>query len=140
MSIRGSLIRSVGGVLFSLSLTLGLLEATLRLAPGLLGGNLANAVYSAFRDWPLGMYVHDPVIRMHFMRPDFATRAYWNGYWWTHRTDAWGFRNPRDLVPGSVMPPYPWIVNNPEEFTAMVAYLQTLGRAKDWRPDKDYER
>ena len=44
MSIRGSLIRSVGGVLFSLSLTLGLLEATLRLAPGLLGGNLANAL------------------------------------------------------------------------------------------------
>jgi len=26
------------------------------------------------------------------------------------------------------------------EFTAVVAYLQTLGRAKDWRPDKDYER
>ena len=27
-----------------------------------------------------------------------------------HRTH---FRNPRDLVPGSVMPPFPWIVNNP---------------------------
>ena len=54
-----------------------------------------------------------------------------------HRTH---FRNPRDLVPGSVMPPFPWIVDNPEEFTSLVAYLQTLGRAKDWRPDKDYER
>jgi cbb3-type cytochrome c oxidase subunit II len=54
-----------------------------------------------------------------------------------HRTH---FRNPRDLVPGSVMPPYPWIVENQEEFTAMVAYLQSLGRAKDWRPDKDYEK
>jgi cytochrome c oxidase cbb3-type subunit 2 len=54
-----------------------------------------------------------------------------------HRTH---FRNPRDLVPGSIMPPYPWIANNEEEFQAVVAYLQTLGRAKNWRPDNDYER
>ena len=38
------------------------------------------------------------------------------------------------------VPPFPWLVENPEEFAAMVAYLQTLGRAKNWRPDKDYER
>ena len=38
------------------------------------------------------------------------------------------------------MPPYTWIVNNPEEFNALVAYLQTLGRAKDWRPANDYEK
>jgi len=50
------------------------------------------------------------------------------------------FRNPRDLTPGSIMPPYPWIANNPEEFDSLVAYLQTLGRAKDWRPDNDYEK
>ncbi|MEQ1948243.1 MAG: cbb3-type cytochrome c oxidase subunit II [Bryobacteraceae bacterium] len=54
-----------------------------------------------------------------------------------HRTH---FRNPRDLVPGSIMPPFPWIVDNPEEFKAMVAYLQTLGRAKNWRPTNDYEQ
>ncbi|MEQ1884786.1 MAG: cbb3-type cytochrome c oxidase subunit II [Bryobacteraceae bacterium] len=54
-----------------------------------------------------------------------------------HRTH---FRNPRDLVPGSIMPPFPWIVDDPEEFKAMVAYLQTLGRAKDWRPANDYEQ
>lgn len=50
------------------------------------------------------------------------------------------FRNPRDLVPGSVMPPFPWIAGNGPEFQDMVAYLQTLGRAKNWRPDGDYER
>ena len=54
-----------------------------------------------------------------------------------HRTH---FRNPRDLVPGSVMPPFPWIADNPEEFDALVAYIQTLGRAKNWRPDNDYEK
>jgi cytochrome c oxidase cbb3-type subunit 2 len=50
------------------------------------------------------------------------------------------FRNPRDLVSGSIMPPYPWLVTNQEEFKAIVAYLQTLGRAKNWRPDNDYEK
>ncbi|MFN7932131.1 MAG: cbb3-type cytochrome c oxidase subunit II [Bryobacteraceae bacterium] len=54
-----------------------------------------------------------------------------------HRTH---FKNPRDLVPGSIMPPYPWIANNEQEFTAMVAYLQRLGRAKHWRPDNDFEK
>ena len=54
-----------------------------------------------------------------------------------HRTH---FRNPRDLVPGSVMPPFPWIVQNQEEFTSLVAYIQTLGRAKNWRPNNDYEK
>ena len=54
-----------------------------------------------------------------------------------HRTH---FRNPRDLVPGSIMPPFPWIANNEQEFNALVAYIQTLGRAKDWRPDHDYEK
>ncbi|MEW5983236.1 MAG: cbb3-type cytochrome c oxidase subunit II [Acidobacteriota bacterium] len=54
-----------------------------------------------------------------------------------HRTH---FRNPRDLAPGSIMPPFPWIAANEEDFQAMVAYLQTLGRQKDWRPDHDYEK
>ena len=48
-------------------------------------------------------------------------------------------RNPRDLVPGSIMPPFPWIADDREEFEALVAYLQKLGRAKNWRPDQDFE-
>jgi cytochrome c oxidase cbb3-type subunit 2 len=54
-----------------------------------------------------------------------------------HRTH---FRNPRDLVPGSVMPPYPWLAADPKELGALAAYLQSLGRAKNWRPDNDYEQ
>lgn len=59
----------------------------------------------------------------------------YNTQW--HRTH---FRNPRDLVPGSVMPQFPWIANNEADFQAIVAYLQTLGRAKNWRPANDYEK
>jgi cytochrome c oxidase cbb3-type subunit 2 len=54
-----------------------------------------------------------------------------------HRTH---FRNPRDLVKGSVMPPFPWLLTNPGEFQAITAYMQTLGRAKNWRPANDYEK
>jgi cytochrome c oxidase cbb3-type subunit 2 len=50
------------------------------------------------------------------------------------------FRNPANLVPGSVMPPFPWIVNDPAELDALVAYVQSLGHAKDWRPEGDFER
>ncbi len=56
-----------------------------------------------------------------------------------HRTH---FNNPRDLVPGSVMPPYPWLLtgNGGRDLDDLVAYLQTLGRGRNWRPHDDYER
>jgi hypothetical protein len=93
----GPFARRLAGIAFSAGLTLALLEASLRAAPDMLGGNLANSMNSAFRDWPLGFNVRDPEVPMNFMLPRYETRAYWNGYWWWHRTDAWGFRNPSDL-------------------------------------------
>ena len=52
------------------------------------------------------------------------------------------FKNPRDLVPGSVMPPFPWLLtaNDGQDFQDVVAYVQTLGRSVNWRPGNDYER
>jgi cytochrome c oxidase cbb3-type subunit 2 len=50
------------------------------------------------------------------------------------------FRDPRALVPGSAMPPFPWIASDPKELDSLVTYIQTLGRAKDWRPAHDYEQ
>ena len=51
------------------------------------------------------------------------------------------FKNPRDLVPGSAMPPLPWLVtdNDGQDFEDLVAYMQSLGRSRNWRPDNDYE-
>ena len=50
------------------------------------------------------------------------------------------FKNPRDLVKGSIMPPFPWIAKDPAELEALIAYMQNLGRGKDWRPANDYEK
>ncbi len=56
-----------------------------------------------------------------------------------HRTH---FRNPRSLVKGSVMPPFPWLLdkNGGGDFEDLVAYLQRLWRTVAWRPNNDYER
>ena len=86
-----------------------------------------------------GEYVHDAP---HFLGtrrigPDLArVGGKYDKSW--HRTH---FRNPRDLVPGSIMPPYPWLLdeNGGQDFEDLTAYIQTLGRGVDWRPDQDYE-
>lgn len=56
-----------------------------------------------------------------------------------HRTH---FNNPRDLVPGSVMPPFPWLIqaNGGKDFEDLVPYIQTMGRTVAWRPQDDYEQ
>ena len=86
-----------------------------------------------------GEYVHD---RPHLLGtrrigPDLARVG---GKYSTSWHQA-HFRNPRDLVPGSIMPPYPWLLekNNGQDFIDLVAYIQTLGRSRDWRPENDYE-
>jgi cytochrome c oxidase cbb3-type subunit 2 len=46
---------------------------------------------------------------------------------------------PRDMVPGSVMPSFRYL--GAGELRALTAYLQTLGRAHDWRSGQgDYEQ
>ena len=52
------------------------------------------------------------------------------------------FRNPRHLVPGSIMPPLAWLVDRKggKDFEDLLSYIQTLGRGIKWRPDNDYEQ
>ncbi len=50
------------------------------------------------------------------------------------------FRDPRALVPGSVMAPFPWIAQDPVKFDQLVTYIQSLGRVKAWRATQDYEQ
>ena len=52
------------------------------------------------------------------------------------------FNNPRELVKGSVMPPFPWVLtgNGGQDLTDLIAYIQTLGRTIPWRPNNDYEQ
>ena len=77
LSIRPWLQR-LAGPAFSLLLVLALLEGVLRFGPPVLGGRVANAVYSAYSGDR--MYFEDKELNTKFMFPDYTTRTYWNGY------------------------------------------------------------
>ncbi len=89
---RGSLKLLVALVLF-----LGTLELYLAVFPDTLPPRLGNYAFSKYGAFPGGMYFYDPVTDMNFLKPDFETEAYFNGYRWHHRTDSLGFRNPPRL-------------------------------------------
>lgn len=71
------------------------IEVLLRLRPDLLGEQFSNKVFSKYTTRPDGIYYKDPSMKMQFMKPNFVTENYWNGYRWHHETDDLGFRNPR---------------------------------------------
>jgi hypothetical protein len=93
LKARGSAILAA-----SLGVALGsvVVEVALRAFPGLLSGPIANATYTAYGMRSYGIYFVDRDSGLPFMKPGFEVDNYWNGYFWKHRTDASGFRNPSD--------------------------------------------
>jgi len=81
---------------------LGALELLLRARPTLLGAAYANGVLSKYTDAEGGIYYKDRQAGTHFMIPNFTTRMYYNGYTWTHQTDALGFRNQTLSIPADI--------------------------------------
>ena len=84
---------TVGLTLFVLA---GLLEVLLRARPTIFGQHLGNYVFFRYGTGPGEMYYMAPGIDAFMMWPEFETDAYYNGWSWSHRTDARGFRNPPD--------------------------------------------
>jgi hypothetical protein len=73
--------------------TVGLMEGTLHLFPGLLHGWLGNYVYDSYAT-DGGIYELDPHLGR-ALRPGVRRQMYWNDHRWTHRTNAAGYRGPR---------------------------------------------
>ena len=71
----------------------GGLELTLRLAPGILTGAVANRAYGGYHAGPGGIYERDDHLGYVF-RPSLSRRIYWNGHWWTHEANAARYRGP----------------------------------------------
>lgn len=71
----------------------GLTEAVLRGAPGLLSGAMANAAFGGYHGERDGIYELDPYVGT-ILRPGFSRRMYWNGHTWHHETNELGFRGP----------------------------------------------
>jgi hypothetical protein len=87
----------------AIAVALGVVEIVLRARPTLLGQAFANGVLSKYSDREGGIFYKDRQAQMRFMIPEFTTSMYANGYVWTHRTDALGFRNPRLSMPTDIV-------------------------------------
>ncbi len=90
-------------VIAATAVALGSLELLLRAQPTLLGPAFANGVLSKYTDGDGGIFYKDRQAQTRFMIPNFTTRMYWNGYVWTHQTDALGFRNKALSIPSDVV-------------------------------------
>ncbi len=101
--MRRRLVRATLGLLAAASLFVLTLELLLAVWPTLLPPRLGNHAYSKYGVFPGGIHFYEPQSALHFMRSNFETRAYFNGYTWTHRTDSLGFRNPRQLTDRSLL-------------------------------------
>jgi hypothetical protein len=107
---RAGLRRRLGGfalnallVLLALAVVLGGLELLLRARPTVLGYPFANGVLSKYTDGEGGIFYKDRQAQTRFMIPNYTTRMYANGYVWTHRTDALGFRNQPLSIPADIV-------------------------------------
>ncbi len=72
--------------------TLGLVfELVLRLAPGLLSGQVANVAYTGYHWQKGGIYGLDDHLGP-TMLPGVRRATYWAGRWWRHQANADGYR------------------------------------------------
>lgn len=101
-SLRPVLVRALLLIVSTGICLLGL-ELVLRAQPSLLGDVFANGVLSKYHTGPGGIYYRDPKLGIHFMIPNMKTQMYYNGYVWTHETDAYGFRNKQTAIPADIM-------------------------------------
>ncbi len=79
--------------IMSLGLFFFLVELILTAFPLLLGQDFANMVWSQYHDYDDGIYYFDPELKINFMKKNYETTCYFNGYQWKHQTDNRGFRN-----------------------------------------------
>lgn len=87
---KSNIILLLGTIIFSLLLFVTIL----RLYPLILGQDFANLVLTKYHSGIGGIYEYDAESRMNFMKPNYNTIMYYNGYEWEHKTDSIGFRNP----------------------------------------------
>lgn len=103
VNCRRRWLRLAGKIMFSAALTLLLFEVGLRLCGPLLPPRIGNFIYSAYGVTPAGIYVFDGMLTFQTMKKNFTTGNYFNGYFFDHASDAYGFRNPPGLTDPEVL-------------------------------------
>src|SRR5262249_51191283 len=78
----------------SASLAVIACELVLRLNPQVLSGELADHAFGKYHSYSGGIYRRDRRLGQR-LRPNLATLAYFNGFWWRHETNPAGYRGAR---------------------------------------------
>lgn len=96
-SARRAWLRRIVGLAMVGLMTCAAAELALRVPLVPLPNPLATYLFSCYERINPSRYVFAPLERLGlwFHRPDFEGRCYFNGHHWTHRSDAFGWRNPR---------------------------------------------
>ena len=84
-------------------LVFALLEVALRLSLHRLPVALANTLAGSYSAKSDGIYRRDLDLGLVRMRPHYRRTMYFNGFTWTHQTDALGFRNPMELTQADIV-------------------------------------
>jgi hypothetical protein len=66
-------------------------EATLRLAPEIVNGAVANHTFGGYHSMASGIYERDRRLG-YALKPACSCKLFANGHWWHHETNAAGFR------------------------------------------------
>ncbi len=79
------------------------LEITLRIFPGMFGQAVENQLKTKYNSAEQGIYIFNPDTKIRMMKPNFETTAYYNGYYWNHKTDSRGFRNEKEYSQADII-------------------------------------
>lgn len=98
------ILRLASRVLLGCLLSAALLEGVLRaFHDQLLPVAISNEVASGYHTGWDGIYEFVPAMNGDYPKPHYRRRMAWSGYRWTHRSDAYGFRNPHDRAHADVV-------------------------------------
>lgn len=96
-AISLSVAKPVLAVLLGISLAMALVEVVLRIPGPHIPRSLDTVLFSCYDTVDLGKRVMfgSPELGVSFLKPNFTASCGFNGHHWTHKTDAYGFRNPQ---------------------------------------------
>jgi len=80
-----------------------LCELSLMVFPGILGPAVKNQFLTKYNTTEKGIYFTEENTGMRLMKPNFETTAYYNDYYWIHKTDSRGFRNNKEYQQADII-------------------------------------
>jgi hypothetical protein len=110
--------------LIAAGLLLLAIEGIAHAYPRIFGLNFANGILTKYSTQPGGIYYFDPIVKMNFMLPSYSAEMTYNGHWWHHQTDQYGFRNQGNHATADIV-----LLGDSQTYGHGLEFEQTIGAA-----------